>query len=149
MKFSVRKKILDIPNERSSHSIPTPRGGGLAIVISWYSGISILFMMGLVDRNLYFALLSGIILAIISLVDDLFDLKPSIRLIGQIVTVIIAFILLGGIKPVYVFNNNIIPAIILYPVAIVGMVWFINLYNFLDGIDGYASIEAIALAIGC
>jgi UDP-N-acetylmuramyl pentapeptide phosphotransferase/UDP-N-acetylglucosamine-1-phosphate transferase len=148
MKFSVRKKILDIPNERSSHSIPTPRGGGLAIVISWYSGISILFMMGLVDRNLYFALLSGIILAIISLVDDLFDLKPSIRLIGQIVTVIIAFILLGGIKPVYVFNNNIIPAIILYPVAIVGMVWFINLYNFLDGIDGYASIEAIALAIG-
>ena len=71
--FSTKNRILDIPNERSSHLLPTPRGGGLAIVIAWYIGISVLFFFGEVSRNLYFALLSGILLAAISLMDDVFN----------------------------------------------------------------------------
>ena len=145
--FSLKKNILDIPNERSSHSIPTPRGGGLGIVVTWYIGISVLFLMGTVSRNLYFALLSGTLLAGISLIDDVVDLKPSIRLIAQTLTVIIAFIFLHGIQPVPFIGMDIFPAIVLYPITIVGMVWFINLYNFLDGIDGYASLEAIAIGL--
>ena len=145
--ISQKKKILDIPNERSSHTTPTPRGGGLAIVIAWYIGISVLFFMGMVSRNLYFALLSGLLLAGISLMDDVFNLKPSIRLIAQILTVIIAFIFLHGIHPVLFFGNDIFSTVILYAITIVVMVWFINLFNFLDGIDGYASLEAISLAL--
>ncbi|MDO9579831.1 MAG: hypothetical protein Q7J06_04590, partial [Bacteroidales bacterium] len=66
-KIALHHKILDIPNERSSHSIPTPRGGGLAIVIVWYIGISVLFFIKYIEASLYFALLSGILLAIVSL----------------------------------------------------------------------------------
>jgi UDP-N-acetylmuramyl pentapeptide phosphotransferase/UDP-N-acetylglucosamine-1-phosphate transferase len=143
----LKKSILDIPNERSSHSTPTPRSGGLAIVIAWYTGISILFIWGLVGKNLYFALLSGILLAVISLIDDISGVRPSFRLIAQTITVIIAFCFLNGIQPVLLFGKDFIPAALLYPVVVVGMVYFINLYNFLDGIDGYASLEAISLAL--
>jgi UDP-N-acetylmuramyl pentapeptide phosphotransferase/UDP-N-acetylglucosamine-1-phosphate transferase len=145
--FSMKRKILDIPNERSSHTIPTPRGGGLAIVIAWYTGITALFFMGMLSKSLYFALLSGLLLGCTSLIDDVIDLKPIIRLIAQIITVIIAFFFLHGIQPVLVFGNDILPGFLLYPITILGMVWFINLFNFLDGIDGYASLEAITLAI--
>jgi UDP-N-acetylmuramyl pentapeptide phosphotransferase/UDP-N-acetylglucosamine-1-phosphate transferase len=145
--FSSRNKILDIPNERSSHSFPTPRGGGLAIVITWYIGISILFFFGEVSSTLYFALLSGILLAIISLIDDIYNIKPAIRLFIQSITVVISFVLLKGIEPVFFHGTEIIQRIFLYFIAIVGMVWFINLFNFLDGIDGYASIEAITVGL--
>lgn len=145
-RFSLKNRILDIPNERSSHSEPTPRGGGLAIVITWYIGITVLFLRGTVDNNLYFALMSGIVLAVFSIIDDVIDLKPSIRIIAQTITVLLAFYFLNGIQPVLLFDKILIPSIILYPVVIVGMVWFINLYNFLDGIDGYASVEAIGVA---
>lgn len=147
MEISQKNKILDIPNERSSHTIPTPRGGGLAIVIAWYIGISVLFFMGMVSRNLYFALLSGLLLGGISLMDDVFDLRPSIRLTAQILTVTIALIILHGIQPVLFLGNDVFTTVILYVITIVVMVWFINLFNFLDGIDGYASIEAISLAL--
>jgi UDP-N-acetylmuramyl pentapeptide phosphotransferase/UDP-N-acetylglucosamine-1-phosphate transferase len=143
--IALRKKILDIPNERSSHLIPTPRGGGIAIVVTWYIGISFLFFSNYLDRELYFALLAGIILAGVSLLDDIISLKPLLRMIFQVLTAIIAFYFLGGLKPVFLFNEVSIPSVILYPVAIIGIVWFINLYNFLDGIDGYASIEAITI----
>ncbi len=145
--FSTKNRILDIPNERSSHLLPTPRGGGLAIVIAWYIGITILFFSGEVSRNLYFALLSGILLAVISLLDDVFDIRPVIRLSVQTITVIISFILLKGIHTDYFGDKEIFPMIILYTITIVGMVWFINLYNFLDGIDGYASFEAITIGL--
>ncbi len=144
--FSTKKKILDIPNERSSHSVPTPRGGGLAIVVTWYAGISILFFSGDLSSKLYFALLSGILLAAISLLDDVIHIRPVIRLSVQFITVVLSFVLLNGIQPLFFNGKELLPTIILYTFTIVGVVWFINLYNFLDGIDGYASVEAIALA---
>jgi len=147
MKFSLKRNILDIPNERSSHTHPTPKGGGLAIVIAWYIGISVLFMTESLNKNLYFALISGILLAIISLIDDLYDIKPVIRLIAQTCAAIISLIFLNGIQPVILFGINIFPNIILVLVTTLGMVWFINLYNFLDGIDGYASVEAIMMSL--
>jgi UDP-N-acetylmuramyl pentapeptide phosphotransferase/UDP-N-acetylglucosamine-1-phosphate transferase len=145
--IAIRRKIIDIPNERSSHIDPTPRGGGIAVVVTWFAGVTFLFFLGLLDNNLFLALLSGIILAIVSLLDDIISLKPLLRMIFQVLTAILAFYFVGGMKPVVLFNDVAIPAFVVYPIAIIGIVWFINLYNFLDGIDGYASIEAISLGI--
>jgi Fuc2NAc and GlcNAc transferase len=134
-----------IPNERSLHDKPTPKGGGLAIVLTWYIGISVLFFSGIIDRGLFFPLICGIMLAIVSFIDDLIGLKPVIRLIVQFLTAIVAFYYLGGIRPLVMpelhFNYNYI----VYPIAIIGMVWFINLFNFMDGVDGFASLEAIII----
>ncbi len=148
-KISHRVSIFDIPNKRSSHSDPTPTGGGLAIVITWYIGITLLYFENEIEPKLYFALLSGIFLAIISLVDDFVNLKPLVRLVFQLITSIIAFVILGDIESIKIsgVDINIHIHVITYPVAIIGMVWFINLFNFLDGIDGYASTEAISVAL--
>ncbi len=103
---------MDIPNERSSHSVPTPRGGGLAIVISWYIGITILYFSKQLDRELYLALLTGILLAFISLLDDLISLKPLIRLIAQSATAVIAFYFLNGIHSLNISGIHIFKRIL-------------------------------------
>ena len=134
-----------VPNERSLHDSPTPKGGGIAIVLTWYIGISILYLSGVMEHNLFFALLSGIMLAIVSLIDDIRGLKPVIRLIVQFITAIIAFSFLHGLRPLVMPQININYDYIVYPIAIIGMVWFINLFNFMDGVDGFASLEAIII----
>jgi UDP-N-acetylmuramyl pentapeptide phosphotransferase/UDP-N-acetylglucosamine-1-phosphate transferase len=148
MKFTLHKQILDIPNARSSHSQPTPRGGGIAIVFAWYTGIFILYFFNLIESGLFFAIISGFVLAIVSFLDDVITLKPWIRILIQLITVVCGLYFLDGFK---VFYINDFKAAIPYAfnlVIIIGAIWFINLYNFLDGIDGYASVEAIAIASG-
>lgn len=145
--FALRKKILSIPNERSLHDIPTPIGGGLAIVIAWYIGISIFFFIGVIDKDLYFALLSGVLLTIVSFIDDLIGLKPSVRLFFHFITSIIAFYFLGGLRQLVIPGLNINYLYLIFPLAIIGMVWFINLFNFMDGVDGFASLEAVTICL--
>jgi UDP-N-acetylmuramyl pentapeptide phosphotransferase/UDP-N-acetylglucosamine-1-phosphate transferase len=143
--YAVRNNMEVVPNDRSLHDMPTPKGGGIAIILTWYTGISILFFSGIIERDLFLALLSGILLAIVSLIDDIRGLRPGIRLIVQFLTAILAFYFLKGLRPLIIpeisFNYNYV----VYPIAIVGMVWFINLFNFMDGVDGFASLEAIII----
>ncbi len=146
-RIALAHKIIDVPNERSSHHTPIPRGGGLAIVLSWYLGISVLFYLGLIEKSLYFALLSGILISIVSFIDDLVGLKPSVRLFFHFLTAIIAFILLGGLRQLIIPGIELKYMYLLYPFAIIGMVWFINLFNFMDGVDGFASLEAITICL--
>ena len=146
-KIALRYKVMDIPNERSSHTIPTPRGGGLAIVIAWYLGITLIYFFGIIQANIFYALLCGLLLAGISLIDDVIDLKPIIRLGAQLITVLGALYFLGGITSIEILSLKF-DSMILVPFTIIGMIWFINLYNFLDGIDAYASIEAICVSMG-
>jgi Fuc2NAc and GlcNAc transferase len=145
MKYAVRNEMTVIPNERSLHNHPTPKGGGIAIVLTWYTGLAVLYLCGIVEKNLFFALLSGVLLAFVSLIDDIRGLRPVIRLIVQFITAILAFMFLHGLRPLVMPQININYDYIVYPVAIVGMVWFINLFNFMDGVDGFASLEAIII----
>ena len=146
MKYAVRKNLIVIPNERSLHDVPVPKGGGIAIALTWYAGISILYISGIIERNLYFALLSGIMLAFVSLIDDIKDLKPIIRLIVHFLTAITAFYFLNGLRPLIIPQLDLNYNFFVYPLAIIGMVWFINLFNFMDGVDGFASVEVLTVA---
>ena len=148
IKVAVKKNILDIPNIRSSHSKPTPRGGGIAIVLSWYLGLLGLKFFNLIESNLYYALLSGLFLAFISFLDDIYSIKPWIRILFQILTVIIGMFFINGFTLLYLNDSVMTFPIILSIIAIIGAIWFINLYNFMDGIDGYASVEALSIALG-
>lgn len=142
-KIAHKKSILDHPNERSSHTIPTPRGGGLAIVVIFYLGLSYLFFTNKVENKLYYALLSGIPLLVISIVDDIVNLSQKIRFITQLTSSTLAIYFLGGLQSLNLGFVHLEWVWILTIFSIFGMVWFINLYNFIDGIDGYASMEAI------
>jgi Fuc2NAc and GlcNAc transferase len=146
MHYAVRNKMTVIPNERSLHDIPTPKGGGIAITLTWYAGITVLFFSGIIERSLYLALLSGIMIAVVSLIDDIKGLRPIIRLIVHFITAILAFYFLNGLRPLVMPGININYNLLIYPLAILGMVWFINLFNFMDGVDGFASVEVIAIS---
>jgi Fuc2NAc and GlcNAc transferase len=61
-----KEKMMAVPNERSLHDKPTPTGGGIAIVCSWYIGITILYFSGLLEKSIYLGLLCGILLAIVT-----------------------------------------------------------------------------------
>lgn len=137
--------MFDIPNERSLHDVPTPHSGGIAIVLTWYAGITVLYYSGIIEKALYFALLCGVLLAVVSLIDDLSGLKPLIRLIVQFITAIMAFWFLGGLRPLFIPGIDVNYQVLSYPLSIIGMVWFINLFNFMDGVDGFASVEAIII----
>lgn len=145
--FALKKSIIDIPNERSSHTTPTPRGGGIAIVISWYLCITYLFIISYIDKSLYLGLLSGLLLAVISVLDDIFEIKPAIRLIFQCIVSALALYFIGGMQKIdfgfYIFSNTYILTVIGFFI----IVWFINLFNFIDGIDGYAATETIFISL--
>lgn len=142
-----RKSLIDIPNERSSHVIPTPRGGGIAIAGTWFATISYLFYINKIESNLYFALMSGLLISGVSFIDDIYNLKSLPRLIIQALATVIALYFVGGLIKIdfgfFVFENKII----LTAFAFIGVIWFINLFNFIDGIDGYASSEAIFVTL--
>jgi len=146
MRFALRRNMVVMPNERSLHDFPVPKGGGIGIVVSWYIGITILFLTGIIERNLYFALLCGVLVAIVSLIDDFRGLRPAIRLSVHFIAAITAFWLLDGLRPLFLPEIKINYNYITYPLAVIGMVWFINLFNFMDGVDGFASVEAIFIS---
>jgi len=143
--YAARKNVLDIPNERSSHSMPTPKGGGLAIIVVFYIGL--FYFKENFDSRLFYALLCALPIAIISLLDDIFTLTSKIRFLIQSVSTGMALYFLKGVSSIdfMIFELHGIWVNVL---AFVAMVWLTNLYNFLDGIDGYAGSEAVIVGLG-
>lgn len=146
-KIAHKKSFLAMPNERSSHVLPTPHGGGIAIAVTWFLGLIYLLTCKEIDVQLFKALLVGIVLSIVSFMDDLCELSAKKRLLIQACVSIGGLYFLGGLSKIdfgiFVIENQILTNAL----AFTGIIWFINLYNFLDGIDGYAGSEAVFLGL--
>ena len=145
--YAIKKSLVAEVNERSSHSVPTPHGGGIAIAVTWFVGLSYLFYTNDIENSLYYALMVGAILAVVSYLDDLYELSPKLRLITQSSVAVGGIIALGGLGSLDFGFFSIENQVITNLVAFVAVIWFINLYNFLDGIDGYAGSEAVFLGL--
>ena len=145
--YAIKKSLVDIPNDRSSHTTPTPHGGGIAIVITWFIGLGYLYSVEQIEPDLFYALIVGAVIAVVSYLDDLYELKPRTRFVTQLLTAVGGLWFLGGLKMLDFGLFSIENQIITNAIAVVAIIWFINLYNFLDGIDGYAGSEAIFLGI--
>ena len=122
-----RWRVLDIPNERSLHTRPTPRTGGIAILAGAGTGMITAWHQGYAIAETA-TILAVLALALLALVDDRHDLGAGLRLLVQAVVVAVL---------VYVHWRPGVPVILL-PLALVFLVWMINLYNFMDGMDGFA-----------
>ncbi|MFW2601015.1 MraY family glycosyltransferase [Aliarcobacter butzleri] len=145
--YMIKKSLVASINERSSHTVPTPHGGGIAIAITWFIGLSYLFIINQIEPNLFYALLFGVVISIVSFFDDIYELSPKLRLIIQAIVAIGGLYFLGGFETltfgIFDIQNSIFTNIF----AFFMIIWFINLYNFLDGINGYAGSEAVFLSI--
>ncbi|MFY9109712.1 glycosyltransferase family 4 protein [Aliarcobacter butzleri] len=145
--YMIKKSLVASVNERSSHTVPTPHGGGIAIAITWFIGLFYLFFIGQIEENLFYALLFGAVISIVSFFDDIYELSPKVRLIIQAIVAIGGLYFLGGFETLTFGIFDIQNPIFTNIFAFFMIIWFINLYNFLDGINGYAGSEALFLAV--
>ncbi|HLB41651.1 MAG TPA: glycosyltransferase family 4 protein [Gammaproteobacteria bacterium] len=137
--FALRKNILDVPNVRSSHHVPTPRGGGISFVFLF--NILALWMMlhHKIPISLFYALLGGIVIAGVGWLDDILSVSSMWRAMIHIMIATFAVYCIGGLS-----NFNVMFS---YPFAVICIVWCINLYNFMDGIDGLAGVEGLFISL--
>lgn len=145
--YAIKKSLLATLNERSSHTIPTPHGGGIAIAFSWFIGLFYLYFTNQVEPNLFYALLFGVIISLVGLLDDIYELSPKFRLIVHAIVAFGGLYSLGGFHTLTFGIFDIQNFILTNLFAFLMIIWFVNLYNFLDGINGYAGSEAIFLSL--
>lgn len=149
-KLALRRAWFDVPNERSSHSRPTPKGGGSAFALLYSAVMLVLQVEQLVAPWSLLLCVPALALAAAGLLDDLQDLGIPVRLVTQALAVILALFLLPG-QPVIELPAGVVDTpLVVLPLLILAWLWLINLYNFMDGIDGLAAGEGIfvALALG-
>lgn len=136
--------ILDKPNARSSHSVPTPRGGGLSIVLAVTSALIVLTALGHVDFHLCIALGGGgLAVAAVGFADDRKPLSARLRLLVHFGAALWALVWLGGLPPLRFGPHVFVLGWGGYALGALGIVWTLNLFNFMDGIDGIAASEAV------
>lgn len=142
--LAVRIGIMDIPNDRSSHELPTPRGGGVAIVVSASAGIGWLMLAGTIEPRVGLALLGGgLLLGAVGIVDDYISLPAGFRFLMHIAAAVWALAWLG--KPFHglAADQHSWVRVAAYLAGLLAIVWTVNLYNFMDGIDGIAGSECV------
>lgn len=141
--------LLDRPNERSSHTVPTPRGGGLAIVIATLAGLVVAGLAGEVPGALVLALSApGLAVAAIGFADDRRPVPARLRFGVHVAAVGAALVAIGGLPP-FDIGGLRVAGQAGGVVALVCCVWFLNLFNFMDGIDGIAGAEAAFVSFAC
>lgn len=148
-RYALEKNILDIPNERNSHIIPTPRGGGLSFVLCVLTAMLIATYLSIISHPMSFKLAAPIaFVAFLGFMDDRQGLSPRVRLFGHFIAAISAVFLIGGMPSITIFKWTLHSGLSLDLLAVFYLVWLINLYNFMDGIDGLAAMEAISVCAG-
>ena len=144
---ALNKQLLDIPNDRSLHTVPTPRGGGSAIVLVFFAAVAALTTTDYVTTtNTAILIGCGSIVAFTGFLDDRQLLSHArSRLALHFVAALIAVSALGGLPTLPVFGTDVSLGVFGGVLATVYLVWLLNLFNFMDGIDGISGAEVVAV----
>ncbi|MEM1046361.1 MAG: glycosyl transferase [Pseudomonadota bacterium] len=154
------RQILDHPNHRSSHAVPTPRGGGWGVLAGMTLGTAVLLTLAGIPEWLPMLAAATILVVALSWLDDLGDLPAFTRLLVQFMAVAVALaglLSVAGLSDLDAAGNafgTVVGAVGLVgtfgagAVVMVGYVWFVNLYNFMDGIDGITAVQTLFILCG-
>lgn len=151
-RYALAASLMDIPNDRSSHALPTPRGGGVAFVVVFLLGLLALFSCNLLSLQTLAALWPACaVVAVVGFMDDHQHIPARWRLLAHFTAAGFGLYALDGFAPLdfsasgeWVLNLGWVGN----GLALFYLVWMLNLYNFMDGIDGLAGIEAICVCTG-
>ena len=152
--FLKRMSLLDYPSHRSNHNILIPKGAGIILIpLLIISVFGIFFFRGLLDNQWFIFLISIIILYVISLIDDIKNLSALIRLLTHFFCVSISIFILKEDIALFIQNNistwlHFNPLFLFYFLSvllIVLWIWIINLFNFMDGMDGLTCMQVLTL----
>jgi len=140
--YALKKNIIDIPNARSSHQTPTPRGGGLSVVVVFLLvliGFTGMEMMTLQTGGLI--ALAGAMVAVVGWIDDHGHIRALIRLAVHLSSAGLVLFAIGGMPEFVMFGFVVDYPVVSNVLALFALVWVLNLFNFMDGIDGIAGVE--------
>ncbi|MBU0482345.1 MAG: glycosyltransferase family 4 protein [Proteobacteria bacterium] len=144
--YVLTKNLLDIPNERSSHAVPTPRGGGLSFVLVFLVTVELFFLSGKLEFYQFMILFTGgILIAGIGYIDDQGHVSAKLRLLVHFLVAIITLYFAGDLGSTVKIGEYLLPSWLLNILLVLCLVWSLNLFNFMDGIDGIAGVEAISV----
>lgn len=145
--YAVRNGMLDVPNARSSHLRATPRGGGLAIAFVLLAGTALLGLSGLAPPRLVVAVAGGgLLVAAVGWFDDRRSQQVILRVFTHLAAAAWAVAWLGGLPTLRLGDSVLRLGVIGNLMAVLAITWLVNLYNFMDGIDGLAAGEAVIVA---
>jgi Fuc2NAc and GlcNAc transferase len=146
-RYALENSLLDLPNERSSHSVPTPRGGGLAVALVLFT-VCFAPLAGVqYEANELIGFLGGAaVVAAIGWLDDHYQIAAWIRLAIQCVAVFWALTWVNGFPLISIGVAQFELGWLGTAGAALAIVWLINLYNFMDGIDGIAATQGCCAA---
>jgi Fuc2NAc and GlcNAc transferase len=148
LRYARRRALLDVPNERSSHSAPIPRGGGLATALVASLGLPVLAFAGRLELCVALVLaLAGGLVASVGWIDDRRNVPARVRFAVHVAAVALLLAGTGTLGPLTMpglSGNPVLQSL----AAAFSLVWLINLFNFMDGIDGLAGTEAVFVAAG-
>ncbi|MCL5995619.1 MAG: glycosyltransferase family 4 protein [Chloroflexi bacterium] len=145
-RWALQRDWLDIPNERSLHSVPTPRGGGIVIAAILIIGVALgLFWEIDLEPRIWFGFLLGLlVVAGTGVVDDWFSISARTRLLVHLLVAVVFVVLCGDVGNIYLpFIGALNLGWLGVPIALFWIVGLTNAYNFMDGIDGIAAGQAI------
>lgn len=146
-RYAIDRGIMDHPNARSSHSQPTPRGGGIAIVVAVLAATALAAVTGLLPPWTAAALSGGAVIAGIGWLDDRGGVRASVRALVHFAAAGWAVWCLGGMPLVDYGAGSLGLGVAGAVLAVVGIVWATNFFNFMDGIDGIAAGEALTVGL--
>lgn len=145
-RYALRTSLMDHPGARSSHAEPTPRGGGVAIVGCYLGALLLLSAQGSIAMPLAVAIGgAGALVALVGFVDDRRHVAIRWRLLVHILAVAWGLAWLMPEPPLSTGGWGVAAVVIAAGVA---LIWLLNLYNFMDGIDGLAGVETLTVALG-
>ena len=158
MRWSLARKIMDVPNERSSHMLPTPRGGGLAVVVVTLFAAAVLALAPTLltieptpePRVMWGLLAAALLIAGVSLADDMTKgLSPSLRFAVHASAAMVAIYACGYWRSLELpWLGRVEVGWLGLPLTLLWIVGVVNFFNFMDGIDGLAGVQALAGAAG-
>ncbi|MES2176532.1 MAG: glycosyltransferase family 4 protein [Gemmatimonadota bacterium] len=146
--YLVRQNILDLPSHRSSHSVPTPRGGGLGAVLVVLAGVGLATLLQWLPSHVIPVLLGGgAAVAIIGWIDDRGGVSPIVRLMVHLASAIWAVSWLGSFEVLRLGSTSQAMGAFATLVSILVVTWAISSYNFMDGLDALAASEAVYVGV--
>ena len=149
--YALKKGVMDVPNSRSSHSVPTPRGGGIVAVIVFFFGLFFFFFQlenFLSLKQLLAFLFGSMLVAGIGFLDDLKPLAARWRFSTHVISAFLVLVIIGQLPIFPIFGNTVDLGLWAYPFFVFAIAWLLNLFNFMDGIDGIAGVEAVSVLMG-
>ena len=146
LRHSFVRTVVDRPTARSSHSLPTPRGGGLSIVAVTTCGVLVLAAIGFVPLRLAGPLvIGGLGVAAVGFCDDIRSVSVRVRMLTHLGAALLAVYWLGGTRLAGAELELGVAEVIL---RVLTVAWMLNLFNFMDGIDGLAASEGAFILLG-